>query len=241
MSVSAFDLPQERVFNIDVLDLAVVPGPLAYEAGRTAAIDAHWTAENAGNPALFDGRIILFSALSLNGRRLQGVGHEARYATLLHWRGGSDTALAQHCFAYGVLVAGDGALIAVRMGSHTANPGKVYFAAGSFEMHDVVRGRIDVDLNIRREVGEETGLDLDAADAEQGWHGWTMAGRTVVFRRYRLPEPADRLAQRVRAVVAAQTEPEIVGPVVIRKPDDLPSETTPHMRALVDWHFRQPG
>jgi 8-oxo-dGTP pyrophosphatase MutT (NUDIX family) len=237
----AFDPPQERVFDLDAIDLTVDPGPHPYEAHHGGAIDAHWAIERARNPALFDGRIILFSALELDGRRLEGRGHEARFATFLHWRAAPDVSMAQHCFAHGMLVAGDGALVAVRMGSHTVNAGKVYFAAGSFEMVDVVRGRVETDANIRREVGEETGLDLASAIPEPGWHGWSQGGRTVIFRRYRFADAAETLAQRIRAAVAAQADPEIVGPVVIRRPQDLPAETVPHMPILVDWHFRRPG
>lgn len=239
--MSAFDLPQERVFDLDAVELSVDAAPHPYEVRHGGAIDGHWMTETARNPALFDGRIVLFSALALNGRRLEGRGHEARFATFLHWRAAPDTALAQHCFAHGMLVAGDGALVAVRMGPHTANAGKVYFAAGSFESTDAVGSRIDADRNVRREVREETGLDLGFATPEPGWHGWSRAGRTVLFRRYRLAEGAEELAERIRAFVATQAEPEIVGPVIIRKPQDVPAETVAHMPVLVDWHFGQRG
>lgn len=239
MSGQGGAVPLERVFTFDAPALRVSGDPHPYETGHRAAIDARWSREIARNPALFDGRIVLFSDIRLANGRLEGVGHEARFATFLHWRAGSPAG-AYHCFASAMLVSGDGALIAVRMGPHTANAGKVYFAAGSFEPDDVAGGSVDVVANMRREVMEETGLDLDDAEAVPGWLGWSWSGRTVLARRYRFREPAEALAERIRQVVARQADPEIVGPVVIGRPGDLPAEAAAHMPALVDWHFSNP-
>jgi 8-oxo-dGTP pyrophosphatase MutT (NUDIX family) len=230
-------MPQDKVFAIAGIDLGVEAEPHPYEAAHAASIEANWTLERGRNPALFDGRMILFSALALRGGRLEGRGHAVRFASFLHWRARPHADQAAHCFAHAVLVAGDGALLAVRMAASTANAGKVYFAAGSFEHADVHEGRVDVEANMRREVAEETGLDLRTAKAESGWHGWSREGRTVVFRRYRFAEPANVLARRVEAHVAAESDPEISGPVVLRRPSDLPPETVAHMPALVGWHF----
>lgn len=65
-----------------------------------------------------------------------------------------------HLFAYPVLETSDGALVAIRMGAHTANPGQVYFAAGSLEPEDVVDGRCDIEANMRREVRRRPGSIL---------------------------------------------------------------------------------
>jgi 8-oxo-dGTP pyrophosphatase MutT (NUDIX family) len=237
---AAFDLPQERVFDFDSTELALLPDPHPYELENADAIEAHWAVETARNPALFDGRVIMLTALVLEGGCLRGRGHEVRFASFMHWRARRPDPRAYHCFANSVLVGSDGAVVAVRMGAHTANPGKVYFAAGSFEVDDAVAGHIVPELNMRREVGEETGLDLGAAAVEPGWHGWSGAGRTVIFRRFRFAETAEQLAGRIRVFVASEGEPEIEGPVIIRRPDDLPLNTVPHMAPMLAWHFSQP-
>lgn len=231
-------LPQGEVFDFDAADLRLVAGTHPYERHHAAAIDAGWALRSAGNPTLFDGRIVLFAGIGLHGRRLEATGYETRYATFMHWRAAPPDPAADHCFAHAVLAGADGALLAVRMGAHTANPGKVYFAAGSFEAEDVTPdGRVDAMANMRREVGEETGLELSQAVAEPGWHGWSHDRRTVLFKRFRFAETAEELARRVRAFVAAEVDPEIDGPVILRKASDLPAETVPHMPALVAWHF----
>src|SRR5262249_54793159 len=98
-------------------------------------------------------------------------------------------------------------------------------------------GKVDLDRNMAREVLEETGLDLAPLDRDPIWHAWSGDAGTVVFRRFRLPMTANAVAARIRDFVAAEEDPEIEGPVVIRSAGDLPQGIRPHMRALVSWHF----
>ena len=137
-------------------------------------------------------------------------------------------------------MARDNALVAVRMGAHTANPGRVYFAAGSFEPVDFRDGRVDLHANMAREVGEETGIDLANGPRDRDCHFISIAAGTVIFRRYFLDEDGETIAAKVRAFVAAEREPEIDGPIVIRHAGDLPEGLAPQMKPIIDWHFSQP-
>ncbi|TIP59704.1 MAG: hypothetical protein E5X68_33945, partial [Mesorhizobium sp.] len=120
------------------------------------------------------------------------------------WRKRRENSGAEHAYAHAVLVAGDNALVAIRMGRHTVNAGRIYFAAGSFEPIDFRAGLVDVDFNMIREVGEETGLDLSQAERGQRYHALSTASGTVIFRRYRVAETADELARRISAFVASE-------------------------------------
>ncbi|RUX69633.1 hypothetical protein EN983_26975, partial [Mesorhizobium sp. M7A.F.Ca.CA.004.08.2.1] len=124
-----------------------------------------------------------------------------------------------------------------RMGPHTVNAGRVYFAAGSFEPIDFRDGLVDVDFNMIREVREETGLDLSGAERGKRYHAMSTSSGTVIFRRYHAAAPADEIARRISAFVATETEPEIEGPVIIRHAADLPVGLSPHMKPLIEWHF----
>ena len=232
-----FDIPRGVVFPVERVDVALQAGSHPFEVENLPAIEADWSRRRAANPALFDGRIALLSGLDYRGRRLVGTTHLVRYASFLYWRSLLSWAHAGHAFAHAMPVTEDGALIAVRMGRHTANPGAVYFAAGSFEPEDFPGGQVDVDLNMVREVREETGLDLAPLDRDPIWHGWSGEAGTVIFRRFRLPMSADTAARRIRDFVSAEEEPEIAGPVIIRSAGDLPDGIKPHMPALVSWHF----
>lgn len=236
----AFDLPRNAILPVDLVDVRLDEGPHPFEIANLAAIEENWRRETQANPALFDGEVVLLSALAYSGRRLAGRCHAIRYATFLHWRRHRETAPAEHVFAHAMLVSRDGALIAVRMGGHTANAGRIYFAAGSFEPVDFPGGRVDLHGNMAREVGEETGLSIDGVPHEGGFHFISIPNGTVVFRRYLVDAAADDIADAVRAHVAGEPDPEIDGPVVIRDRQTLPDGLAPQMRPLIDWHFTNP-
>ena len=60
---------------------------------------------------------------------------------------------------------------------------------------------------------------------------------TVIFRRFYLPFDAAEAARQIEEHVARDPDPEVVGPVVIRSPADLPEGILPHMLPLIEWHF----
>lgn len=235
-----FDLPADIVFPVAGVDVRLDPAAHPFEQANEAAIERHWQAARAANPALFDGRVALLSRLACRNGHLVGRCHIVRFATFLYWRTLRPTVHAGHAYTHAMLVGSDDALVAIRMAAHTANAGSVYFAAGTFEAQDFRDGRADITANMRREVLEETGIDLGESAREEGLHAVSKATGTVVFRRYFLDETADRLAQAIDRFVAAQDEPEIDGPVVIRSPDDLPDGLAPQMFDLVRWHFANP-
>jgi 8-oxo-dGTP pyrophosphatase MutT (NUDIX family) len=153
------------------------------------------------------------------------------------WRKRRGNSGAEHAYAHAMLVAGDNALVAIRMAAHTVNAGRVYFAAGSFEPIDFRDGLVDVDFNMIREVGEETGLDLSGAERGKRYHAMSTSSGTVIFRRYRKTASADEIASRISAFVATEEQPEIEGPVIIRDAADLPEGLMGHMKPLIEWHF----
>jgi len=233
----SFDLPRNVIMPVDAIDVRLDPAQHPFAVSNAEAIAENWRQEIAANPALFNGTVVLLSELSYRDRRLVGRCHAVNYSTFLLWRKRRENSGAEHAYAHAVLVAGDNALVAIRMGPHTVNAGRVYFAAGSFEPIDFRDGQVDVDFNMIREVGEETGLDLSTAERGRRWHALSMPSGTVIFRRYRVAEPADEIARRIGAFVAAEADPEIEGPVVIRGAADLPDGLMPHMKPLIEWHF----
>jgi 8-oxo-dGTP pyrophosphatase MutT (NUDIX family) len=237
----SFDLPRNVILPVDAVDVRLDPGPHPFERDNARAIAENWGREIAANPALFDGTVVLLSALSYRHNSLVGRCHAVRYSTFMLWRGNRQVAGAEHAYAHAMLVAGDNALVAIRMASHTVNAGRVYFAAGSFEPADFRDGLVDVDFNMIREVREETGLDLAGAARGRRYYALSTASGTVIFRRYRETASADEIAQRISAFVATETEPEIEGPVIIRDADNLPDGLMPHMKPLIEWHFAGKG
>lgn len=234
-------LPEGVLMPVDDVDVRLDGSPHPIESGNAEAIAANWRREIAARPALFDGEMVLLSRLAWHDRRLTGLCHMVRYATFLFWRS-TRAGTAAHCFAHAMPVSSDGALVAIRMGGHTINDGRVYFAAGSFEPEDFFAdGRVDVAGNMAREVHEETGVELAGLPCDPGYRAVRTGEGTVIARRFFLPWTAEEIAARVRAFVAGEAEPEISGPVVIRSADDVPDGLMPHMRPLVAWHFSGRG
>lgn len=235
------DIPSGRVLPVETATLRLDPRPHALEVAETAAIDANWLREKERRPAIYDGRMALFSALTWRDGVLAGTCHMVRYATFLFWRAGHRREMARHLYAHAVLVAADGPLVAVRMGGHTLNAGRVYFAAGSLEPDDFTDGIADLDANMRREVLEETGLDLAEMRPEPALQALAMESGTVVFRRYHCSLTASEIEERVAAHVASEAEPEIDGAVIIREARADYLDLTSQMRGILDWHFGEAG
>ncbi|MER8749011.1 hypothetical protein NKH57_06950 [Mesorhizobium sp. M1050] len=233
----SFDLPRNVILPVDAVDVRLDPRPHPFAWDNAEAIAENWQREIAANPALFDGIVVLLSQLAYRDNRLVGRCHAVNYSTFLLWRKRRENSGAEHAYAHAMLVAGDNALVAIRMGPHTVNAGRVYFAAGSFEPLDFRDGLVDVDFNMIREVREETGLDLSGAERGKRYHALSTNSGTVIFRRYHAKAPADEIARRISAFVATEIDPEIEGPVIIRDAADLPKGLSPHMKPLIDWHF----
>ncbi|MER8629919.1 hypothetical protein NKH55_09150 [Mesorhizobium opportunistum] len=236
-----FDLPRNVILPVDAVEVRLDPGPHPFALENADAIAENWQREIAANPALFDGTVVLLSQLAWRDKRLVGRCHAINYSTFMLWRQQRENTGAEHAYAHAMLVAGDNALVAIRMGPHTVSAGRVYFAAGSFEPIDFRDGLVDVDFNMMREVREETGLDLSAARRGVRYHALSMASGTVIFRRHHVTAPADEIARRISAFVASETDPEIEGPVIIRHAADLPEGLSPHMKPLIEWHFSGEG
>lgn len=240
MRVAVLDcaLPLGVILPVDEIDVVLDPSPHPFERNKAEAIAKNWQREIIATPALFDGTVVLLSELGYTGGRLFGRCHAVRYSTFMYWRTDRVGTVA-HAFAHPMLVTKDNALIAIRMGTHTVNAGRVYFAAGSFEPEDFPDSRVDAHGNMVREVMEETGLDISCVRRGERHYALATERGTVIFRRYFLDANADEIAARIRDFVAGEAEPEIEEPVIIRKANDLPDGLMPHMQPMIDWHFSE--
>ncbi|MAW85905.1 MAG: hypothetical protein CMJ42_05165 [Phyllobacteriaceae bacterium] len=237
----AIGIPRGAMLRIADVRIDLRPEPHPFELANERAIAETWTVAKAAKPALFNGLTTLVSAAEIDGDGiLRGNCHFVRYATLLHWIRHPEPEGAEHVFAHAVPESAEGRFIAIRMGQQTVNAGRCYFAAGSIDASDIVEGRIDIKANMAREVREETGLLLEEAVAERGFHLWRGHGYAVLLRRYRFARDADELASRVRAHVANEQMPEIVGPVVLAPGERRPERLAPHMDAVLDWLEMKP-
>jgi 8-oxo-dGTP pyrophosphatase MutT (NUDIX family) len=153
---------------------------------------------------------------------LRGTYFEAGFAEFLAWRDWNfpDPAVV-NCFAMGALRASDGAYLMGVMNDHTANPGRIYFPAGTPDPDDVRGETVDLLGNVLRELAEETGLTADDISVAPGWQAVIDAARVAVMKRIDLPLPASEVRTRMLRHLASDTQPELSDIRIVRSAADL--------------------
>ncbi|MFB2550833.1 NUDIX hydrolase [Ensifer soli] len=231
--------PENTVFPVASAIVTVSDERHPFDLRERARAAENWEREIAANPALFDGRMVLQHRVRIAEGVVESRAHLVPFSTFLWWRRTKPAGAAYHLFALPVILSSDGAVIAIRMARTTANPGRVYCAAGSLDANDIVDGVCDLDANMVREVAEETGLDLRAATAEPGFHGVHVQSAITLFRRFRFAETADVLVARIAAHIATDPEPEIDEAIAIRDADPGRHTYATFMPPILAWVFRE--
>jgi 8-oxo-dGTP pyrophosphatase MutT (NUDIX family) len=231
--------PEQTVFHVRRVAIRVLPGEHPFFLAEREAIAENWQREIEANPALFNGQMLLQKRVGLDADGLVSEGHVISYSTFLWWRKQTERRGGIHVYAYPVLETSDGALVAIRMGAHTANAGTVYFACGSLEPEDVIDNCCDPDHNMRREVLEETGLDLRHAEADNGYHIAHYRRAVTLFRVFRFDLTGDQMVSRIERHMDVAEDKEIAGAVVIRSADPNANPYNVGMLPVLDWYFSQ--
>ncbi len=109
-----------------------------------------------------------------------------------------------------------------RMCAGTANPGCLYFPAGTPEPADAgADGFVDFDANILRELEEETGLSAHDVTLDATWTVLFAGPMVACLKVARSGLPAAELEERAAAFIAGQSDPELDGLYAVRSPSDL--------------------
>lgn len=200
----------DRPHRISAIELTV-GDPLALDVELAESVAAHWRAAVAANPALWNGSAFLFERPAIVDGVFSARARPTDFATLLYrLRVGFARPATAHVFPVAAVTSRDGQLLVGRQGRGSANAGLAYPPSGSFDATDVVDGRLDPVANMRRELTEEVGLDLDAFPADEQW--WALPsgiGRIALVRRHRSPLPAAALRAEALAGRAAASDDEL--------------------------------
>ncbi|WP_112662523.1 NUDIX hydrolase [Microvirga flavescens] len=202
-------------------------------------IAANWQRRKALKPKMFNGRVLALREMELNADKCRMVYSEMDYSDFVGWLDlpDRDTGVANG-FAVGALQGSDGGFICGVMADHTANAGRVYFAAGTPDRSDVLPdGTVDLATSLTRELEEETGLATGYAVSDD----WIVVRRwpaVALVRQVVVPEPADALAERIRANIVRQEEPELSDVRIVRGPADIDPKTMPQwLQTFFAWRF----
>jgi 8-oxo-dGTP pyrophosphatase MutT (NUDIX family) len=210
------------ISHIDRMELSFVPKPWAFAIERRVAIDAYFDRLRQEKPALWNGRVLLLHQHVVAGGVLRGEYLETDYASFAAWRDwGRPPADVRDCFGAAAVVTADGAFLLGIMGPHTFNSGRIYFPCGTPDPDDIIGGKVDLDLSVRRELKEETGLNVTDFNIEPGWTMIIDGPLIAQIKVLRSNETAAVLRGRVLEHLASEKHPELSDIRVVRGRGDI--------------------
>jgi 8-oxo-dGTP pyrophosphatase MutT (NUDIX family) len=224
---------QATIVPLRDVDARLEPASWAFADERKADIDGHWAELVARKPRMFNGKVLLQHRWSV----IDGVyscGYApVDYASFLAWiRFGTPGAPRRNGFAMAALRAADGAFVLGRMGEHTANAGKVYFAGGTPDLEDIIGdGRVDLDGSMRRELFEETLLRPEEVAFGSDWTFIEDGYRAAFLKPATLVLPAMEARRVILDRLASEAEPELQDIVIVRSLADIDEAATPAFAA----------
>lgn len=198
-----------------------------YAVEEAAAIEAHWRKRRAGNPDLFDGRVLLLSEGDVvSGEAAEpvfrGTFLETDFKAFMAWREfGFPAAGVCNCFSMAALESSDGAFVLGEMAPNTAPAGQVYFPSGTPDLSDVRGIAVDIEGSAARELCEETGLDGERVTFVPGVTLVMDAVRVCCMRRVLSSDPAETLVAEIHAWLARDAKPEFSRMHIVRGTRDL--------------------
>jgi hypothetical protein len=221
--------PSGEIRPLRDLDMRFAPRDWPFATERRAEIETHWAQFLQDKPTSFNGQVFLQHHWQIEDDIYRGRYLQTDYASFLAWRDfGFPGAPMRNGFAMAALTTRDGAFLLGKMGEGTANPGKIYFAAGTPDTDDLLPdGRIDLAASVLRELEEETGLRADEVQVGAGWVAVIDDARAAFMR----PVSIDMVAVEARAMMLARmphlAHPELSDIVICRSPADIDRKAMP--------------
>jgi 8-oxo-dGTP pyrophosphatase MutT (NUDIX family) len=210
------------ISHIDRLDLSFAPKPWDFAVECRDEIDAFFAALRRDKPSIWNGRVLLLHQHAMKDGVLHGEYIETDYASFAAWRQWDRPAAKVHdCFSAAAILAADGAFLLGVMGPHTFNGGKIYFPCGTPDPKDIVGDKVDLELSVRRELHEETGLSVAEFASEPGWTMITDGPLIAQIKVLRSGEDSVALRKRVLLHLASEQQPELADIRIVREHEDL--------------------
>ena len=221
---------------VQSVELNVSDQPHPYHAENSELALTAWEDEIARKPSMFNGMVLLERELNYENDRLIGTSHIVPYSTFLHWVQNEDGE-GDHIFALGLIISKEGWPILGQMAGHTFNAGKCYAPSGSLDTDDIHDGKVDLLANIKRELGEETDIDLSNAEIQSGFQIFRHGRKTIAVTRCLFDMTAEELCQKINDYIANDSDAELSKVFVIKDQHQYPENLTGYMNAVLDWHF----
>jgi len=233
-------MPPITIHRVATLDLRLKPWRWPFAEQRRGEIDAHFARAQRDTPQLWNGRVLLARDPRLIDDVFAADYFETDFASFLAWRDwGFPDPSVFNGFGMGALRGCDGAYVLGEMAAHTANPGKIYFPAGTPDRSDLAGDMVDIAGSVTREVAEETGLTPSDYRVLENWDCVLAGPLIAMMRTLQVDSSAEALRRRVEANLAAQVEPELVAAHVVRTQEDVTPAMPDYMGAFLRAKFDQ--
>jgi 8-oxo-dGTP pyrophosphatase MutT (NUDIX family) len=212
------------LYHVDRLELTFAPKPWAFAIERRAEIDAFFDSLKREKPTIWNGRVLLLHHQVVSNGVFRGAYLETDYASYAAWRQWGRPAAAVHdCFSAAAIETVDGAFMLGIMSAHTFGAGFIYFPCGTPDPDDIIDGKVDLEFSVRRELKEETGLDVAEFSAEPGWKMIVDGALIAQIKVFRSRQDADTLRVRMLAHLARERQPEFADIRIVRGEADFTS------------------
>ncbi len=224
-----------RIEKIAEVSYRLEEGQLwAFETDHAADIEAHWQKRLTRNPHLFNGHVLLMRGAEIMEaqglRRLQGTCFRVSFKSFMAWRDFNFPGQGVvNVFGMAALRSVEGVFLLGEMAQTTANASRIYFPAGTPDLHDLRDGGIDFEGSVTRELKEETGLDIDSMRAEPGWTLVFHGAYVACMKALRSPLPAAEIIARVDAFLAREQHPELARLRPVASPADFDPDRMPEI------------
>jgi len=226
------------IHRVTTLDLKVQPWLWPFAEERRADIDAHFASMRIEKPQIWNGRVLLARNPVFSGECFSASYFETDFASFLAWRDwGFPDKDVFNGFGMGALRSADGAFVLGEMGQHTANAGRIYFAAGTPDLNDINNGAADIAGSVAREVEEETGLTPSDYRADEHWHCVVVGSSIALMRILAVDFPGEQLRAAIKANLALQSEPELADIHLVRGIGDLTEAMPRFVTAFLEAQF----
>jgi 8-oxo-dGTP pyrophosphatase MutT (NUDIX family) len=231
-------MSEPAVFSVARLELSFTPKPWAFADDRRAEIDAFFGALQREKPAIWNGRALLLHRQVVRGGVFSGDYLETDYASFAAWSAWGRPAAGVHdCFGAAAVQASDGAFLLGVMAPHTFHAGQIYFPCGTPDPDDIVGGTVDLELSVRRELKEETGLEPEETAPEPGWTTVVDGGLIAQIRLMRARQDAASLRARMLAHLKHDNQPELSDIRIVRSLRDFDAAMPRFVTAFLTAQF----
>jgi len=214
-----------EIAPLERAEITVEPWEWEFAVKRRAEIDRHFAARRRQQPALWNGRVLLLKDYRIANGVLSGSSFETDFASFMAWRDWDfpDRSVF-NVFAMAAVRAADGGYLLGEMADYTASAGFLYFPCGTPDPEDVAEGMLDLDGSARRELFEETGIDIGTLAARPGWTLVRERNFLALIKQATFAEDAGKLRARVMRHLASGAQPEFSDIRIVRGRADLAAE-----------------